>query len=355
MHIPIIGGGIGGLCLAQGLRRRGIDATVFDRDHSARFRGQGWRVTIKQQGTEALRACLPYELFEQCLAAAIRPATRMVFMDHRLVPKFSNPIPPVEGHFGINRLALREILLTGLDVEFGRTFTTYSDATAHFAEGGTATGDLIVGADGTDSAVRRALLPGAVLDDLGHCVYGVTPFADGYPDDLVDTFNRVTDPSGVSMAVATCRPGDYFTWTLGDLPYSWAELRAEDDLRGLARDLVAGWHPAVVRLVAESVTAFPVRLRSALPVEPWDDPHVTLLGDAIHTMSPGRGDGANTALRDARLLAITLEEVASGRVPLGPAKALYEEEMLKYGFAAVTASHANPFAPRFTPSTDKSR
>ncbi|MEU8247614.1 FAD-dependent monooxygenase [Nonomuraea sp. NPDC048916] len=105
----------------------------------------------------------------------------------------------------------------------------------------------------------------------------------------------MTEPGGPSMAVATCRPGDYFTWA----------LEAPD---------------------------------------PSGDPHVTLLGDAAHTMSPGRGDDANTALRDARPLTLTLAEVAAGRVPLGPAKAVYEQEMLRYGFAAGHASRRHPFA-----------
>ncbi|NUR91970.1 MAG: FAD-dependent monooxygenase [Nonomuraea sp.] len=322
MHISIIGGGIGGLCLAQGLRTSGIGVTVYESGH----REQGWRLTVKDEGLAALRECLPYELYERVTASGLRPATRMVFMDHRLVPKFDKPLPPV---FGIGRSVLRELLLTGLDVRFGKTCVGYAGNTAHFADGTSADADLIVGADGTDSAVRAQLLPDARIEQTGTCTYGVTPFEtlDGVPDVLVDTFNRMIEPGGASMAVATCRPGDYFTWTLTGEPGP-------------------GWHPAPLRIMREATTVFTVRLRSALPVEPWDDPHVTLLGDAVHTMTPGRGDGANTALRDARLLALTLREVAAGRVPLGPAKALYEEEMLRYGFAAVEASRSNPFAPR---------
>ncbi|WP_214326282.1 FAD-dependent oxidoreductase [Nonomuraea sediminis] len=327
MRISIIGGGIGGLCLAQGLLKSGIPATVHESGH----RPQGWRVTIKNEGTAALRACLPEELFDRVLASAIRPATRMVFMDHQLVPKFDKPIPPVEGHFGISRQVLRDLLLTGLDVRFGKTCVGYSGTTAHFADGTSAEADLIVGADGTDSTVRARLLPYARLDDLGTCLYGVTPFTtlDWVPDVLVDTFNRITEPGGAAMAVATCRPGDYFTWTLTGDPG-----RLDD------------WHPAPRRIVEEATITFPVRLRSALPVQPWDDPHVTLLGDAAHTMTPGRGDGANTALRDARLLTLALQEAAAGRVPPAAAKALYEEEMLRYGFAAVEAARNHPFAPR---------
>jgi 2-polyprenyl-6-methoxyphenol hydroxylase-like FAD-dependent oxidoreductase len=65
---------------------------------------------------------------------------------------------------------------------------------------------------------------------------------------------------------------------------------------------------------------------------------VTLLGDAIHAMSPARGSGANTALRDAALLAAELGAAARGDKPVLSAIAHYEQEMAGYGFAAVRAS-----------------
>jgi 2-polyprenyl-6-methoxyphenol hydroxylase-like FAD-dependent oxidoreductase len=63
-----------------------------------------------------------------------------------------------------------------------------------------------------------------------------------------------------------------------------------------------------------------------------------LLGDAIHTMTPGRGAGANTALRDAALLCKTLTEVQRGREPLVDAIHDYEVEMLRYSTEAVLES-----------------
>jgi 2-polyprenyl-6-methoxyphenol hydroxylase-like FAD-dependent oxidoreductase len=76
--------------------------------------------------------------------------------------------------------------------------------------------------------------------------------------------------------------------------------------------------------------------------------NVTLLGDAIHTMSPGRGERANTALRDAELLRHTLIDVATKGVPLVRAKAEYEAEMLRYGFEAVANSLHKPIFRRPT-------
>jgi 2-polyprenyl-6-methoxyphenol hydroxylase-like FAD-dependent oxidoreductase len=117
-------------------------------------------------------------------------------------------------------------------------------------------------------------------------------------------------------------------------------------LHHLARNMVKEWHPALRRLIDEAdiPATFPVRISSARPVKPWHTPNVTLLGDAIHTMSPGRGEGANTALRDAVLLRHALVEAAALRIPLDQAKMHYETAMLQYGFEAVANSLEHPFA-----------
>jgi 2-polyprenyl-6-methoxyphenol hydroxylase-like FAD-dependent oxidoreductase len=377
----VIGGGLGGLCLAQGLKRSGIDVTVFERDASARFRGQGYRISIKSEGADALRACLPERLFELCVATSIRSALRMVFMDSQLNVGFSRELPhpdaaPDPAFFGVNRLTLREILLAGLEdcVRFGKTFTRFEETgdgrvRALFADGSSAEGDLLIGADGTNSAVRPFLAPDAQIDELRYIMYGLTPIgADTLawaPDALVDTFNNLRAPDGVTFSVATCRtwepvalaaarlapevhltdiPG-YFSWTL-EISADYRDADAAT-LRSLALTLVKDWRPAVRRLIAEAEVSatFPITVTSAQPVAPWDSPNVTLLGDAIHTMSPGRGEGANTALRDAALLRARLEDVVTRGKPLRQAKAEYEAEMLRYGFEAVTASRSAPFSP----------
>lgn len=392
LHVLIIGGGIGGLCLAQGLRKAGIGVAVYERDPSRYFRGQGWRISLKEHGTSALRACLPEPLFELCAATAIRSATRMAFLDHRLTPKFQKPIPPFphDRVFGVNRLTLREILLAGLDdvVHFGKEFVRYEQTAdgrvrAHFADGTSATGDLLVGADGTGSAVRRILLPHAEVDDIGTFIYGRTPIAPGMldwvPEILVDSFNRLIAPDGAAMSVVTCRPRepvpaavarlapgvrltpvpDYFAWmvsyhdgagwTVGSHP----ELRQADGrtLHRIAQQTIKDFHPLVRRIVdeADADATFAAGLRTARPVDPWPTTNVTLLGDAIHSMSPGRGEGANTALRDAALLTGALAGVAAGREPLLDAVRRYEAEMLRYGFQAVAASLDKPFLPRPQP------
>jgi 2-polyprenyl-6-methoxyphenol hydroxylase-like FAD-dependent oxidoreductase len=87
------------------------------------------------------------------------------------------------------------------------------------------------------------------------------------------------------------------------LPDDLLELDS-DALRHLVSGLVARWHPDLRRLLAASDptsrTAF--RFTASPPVPPWTPSAGTLLGDAIHTMPPIGGLGANTALRDASLL-----------------------------------------------------
>jgi 2-polyprenyl-6-methoxyphenol hydroxylase-like FAD-dependent oxidoreductase len=115
------------------------------------------------------------------------------------------------------------------------------------------------------------------------------------------------------------------------------------DARAAVLAQMTDWNPSLYRLVeradTSSLSSFAVR--SSVPVAPWATSRVTLLGDALHNMTPFRGIGANTALRDAVLLRDALVDVVAGRRDVLTALADYEREMIGYGFAAVRASLAN--------------
>jgi len=87
------------------------------------------------------------------------------------------------------------------------------------------------------------------------------------------------------------------------------------------------------------VTAFAIK--TSVPIQPWATRKVTLLGDALHNMTPFRGIGANTALQDAAALRRALVGVARGQVDLIQALAAYERDMIGHVFAAVQASLKN--------------
>lgn len=138
---------------------------------------------------------------------------------------------------------------------------------------------------------------------------------------------------------------DYINWGLSatkeKIPANIMELTGRD-LMDAALELTPGWHQNLRRLfeLTDPGTCFPVNIRTSVPLEPWETTNVTLIGDAIHTMTPGRGVGANTALRDAVNLCRQLVEVRDGRSELIPAVREYEAKMIDYGFDAVLKSRA---------------
>jgi 2-polyprenyl-6-methoxyphenol hydroxylase-like FAD-dependent oxidoreductase len=159
MHVLIIGGGIGGLCLAQGLRRRGVSMAVYERDRTPDARLQGYRLSIEPPGSAALHDCLPPELWQILVATSGDQGERMGVFDEQLLQLMEEDAKPdradpASGSHAVSRVTFRHVLLAGLDdaVHFGKEFTRYERAgdgtvTAHFADGTSARGDMLVGAD----------------------------------------------------------------------------------------------------------------------------------------------------------------------------------------------------------------
>lgn len=172
MRALIIGGGIGGLAMAQSLTAAGVDVQVHERNSEAADWLQGYRIHLNRFGCRALRRCLPGPLWDAFAATAGDPGAGLSFQTHRLRELLFVEEELMTGgtgdHRAVSRIALRRLLLAGLgeNVHFGRTFERYETnpdgtVTAHFADGATATGDLLIGADGANSRVRAQLLPHA--------------------------------------------------------------------------------------------------------------------------------------------------------------------------------------------------
>ncbi|MFC9407281.1 FAD-dependent oxidoreductase [[Kitasatospora] papulosa] len=109
-----------------------------------------------------------------------------------------------------------------------------------------------------------------------------------------------------------------------------------EQLKAYALERVVSWHPALVETVRlwDTATVQALTLRSCVPVSAWDPSNVTVVGDAIHAMSPSLGIGANTALRDAHVLGGQLLAVARGDEELLDGIGAYEEAMRAYGYTA---------------------
>ena len=391
MKVLVIGGGTGGLALAHGLKRAGIGVTVFERDALRTDGLHGYRVGIDPDGSRALHALLPKDLYDTFVATKARDPKYFTMLTEDLKEVLSLDLPestdPVESEKSISRMTLRQVLLTGLEdvVEFGKEFSRFEQhgdrVTAYFADGTHATGDLLVAADGSGSRVRRQYLPQAKTEETGIiAIAGKLPITDEsaklVPQKVFEGISMVNAPRGLACILHVMEfqwdhdgqlksgiggnteelirqwPGlqfdntrDYINWglsaTADKLPANVMELRGAELVK-LALDLTPGWHPNLRRLfeLTDPGTCFPVNIQTSVPLDPWETTNVTLLGDAIHAMTPGRGVGANTALRDAVNLCRQLIEVRDGRQELIPAVREYEAKMIVYGFDAVLKSRA---------------
>ncbi len=381
-RIAIIGGGVGGLCLAQGLLKAGLDVTVYERDRTPADRLQGYRVHIDPHGARALHDCLPAPLWQAFLDTTGRGGQDFGFLTERLrtLALIETPAAadPADDHHSVSRITLRQVLLSGLDdvVRFGKTFERYERLSGgrvrlFFADGTNETADIVVGADGGNSRVRKQYLPHAERVDTG-----ITTLAGKFPlteasrkllaPRLVEGPNSVIPPQGMGFFTAPHdlgagpvredgiggteqegalmdNTGSYILWAFGAtskrFPAGLSGMTGEQ-LKETVASMIASWHPDLRRLVELShpgtVSLLPIR--TSIPIDPWPASTVTLLGDAIHSMTPMRGIGANTALRDARLLRAALTTgLTAGGDPVA-AIARYETEMREYGFAAVRDS-----------------
>ena len=389
LRVLIAGGGLGGLCLAQGLRKGGVDCAVYEQE-VAPSGNDGYRIHINQTGSRALNECLPPALWDAFVATAGQPCSglgffteelrELLFIEQRRIegkPRDA-PYDPVTSEHPVSRVALRQVLLGGLDgaVFFGKALARYeatADAVkAFFTDGSSAAGDVLVAADGVGSKVRQQYLPHAKIVDTGIvAIAGKLPLdpisRQWLPEPFVTRLSNIIPPRGCGMFVAQYlqrperRPfestyGRDLRLHLDDLRdhVFWAFVARRDkypldgDLRRIegtalqtaVLGMIDGWHADLVRLVAESAphTIAAFRIQSSEPVARWKTTRVVLLGDAIHAMTPLQGLGGNTAFRDASLLCRSLADVGRGRRELYPALAAYEEAMVAYSFEAVRRS-----------------
>ena len=377
VRVAVAGAGLGGLCLAQGLRRAGADVTVYERDDGLAGRGQGYRLHVDARAGLALQQCLPPELLAAFQATCGQASTRLTVVSERLrVLKEDTTGDPAADRYApgtlstsVNRLTLREVLAAGLQdtVVFGRAVTGFDadgdGVRVHFADGREAEADVLVGADGVNSAVRRQYLPAASPADTGgRCIYGKTPLLPaaierlpaaleggftaviggrlGMATGLVRFRNHPEQVPGVRLSAA----GDYLMWGLaGDrgqfgVPDEVLLAMSPAELHALSASLIRSWHPDLRALhaMAEIEETFAVRIRTSPVIAAWPASRVTVLGDAIHAMSPAGGSGANTALRDAAQLCGALTAADAGDITTAIGR--YEHQMRDYGYAALTAS-----------------
>jgi 2-polyprenyl-6-methoxyphenol hydroxylase-like FAD-dependent oxidoreductase len=383
--VIVIGAGTGGLCLAQGLKADGIPVEVFERERTPTDRQGGYKLTISPTGNRALKECLPESVFQKLVQSSARASQGVSFLDERLKPLLTIDLPnpdlgSVDCSRPISRIDLRQTLLGGLNniVHFGKKFVGFDDTpegkvVARFEDGTTATGDLLVGADGANSYVRARLLPYtrrmetgvmAVSGKIGlnEQVRALTPpaifrgptlmlgprgcflFANAMEYEDAAVSDSCLKPS--RCGITSCDREEYVMWGFSArrekfAPFLNRDSSDEEALKTMVLTLMRDWDPGLRWIVQHSSPISTFSVKTAIPVPAWETRNVTLVGDALHNMTPFRGMGANAALRDAAALRRVLVSVVRGKLPLLESLAAYEREMIEYGFGAVRSSLAN--------------
>lgn len=324
----VVGGGIAGPVTALALRRAGIDATVYEAyDTSAD--GIGGMLSLAPNGLDAL------QVVGVDASALGQPIGRMIMGDG--TGKRFGEIPSLSG-LGPSRLLWRSDLYRllrqraieqAVRMEHGKRLVAIDDGpggvVARFADGTSARGDVLVGADGIRSTVRELIDPGALRPEyVGFLGFGgfSTATVEGAPPDAIHfVFGKRAFMGHWSP------PGGGTAW-FSNLPHpdplTMAEARrtpTADWLRVL-REVYADDVPG--RALVEHTSAdqlFVFGAGEILPTVPcWHRGRVVLVGDAAHAPSSSSGQGASLAAESAVQLARCLRDVAD----VGEAFAVYE-------------------------------
>ncbi len=326
LRIAIVGGGIGGLTLALALRQRGLAADVFEQ--ASALTEVGAAVALSANSTRELQrlglleeiaavSTEPTELIYRSWQDGRRIAAHPVRQDSRYRDRFGAP------YFGIHRADLQRILgkaVGGSELRLGHRLASLEARGAaialQFANGHVAEADLVVGADGLRSVVRRW-----ITGDEGTAYSGTSAFRGIVPASRLPS---LPDPQAIQFWMG---PGahllhyaiggqgqdvNYFAVVEGPAAWPRADSSTAELEPNEALDAFKGWHPAVTEMIG----ATPHTLRWGLFVVPhllrWHRGRAVLLGDSAHAMVPHHGQGANTTIEDAITLAELLRDVEPG-------------------------------------------
>jgi 2-polyprenyl-6-methoxyphenol hydroxylase-like FAD-dependent oxidoreductase len=302
MRILIVGGGIAGLAAARALRQVGVESELIERAGAWPSAAAG--IYLPGNGVAALRRL---GLDGSVIASGAVVGRRRLFDDRgRTLVDFDEAglwrdvAPPIALH----RDDLHRILVAATDdqpIRFGVAIASLEERAdgAHvaFDDGSSATYDLVIGADGAHSELRRTVFGGPVARLAGHV--GWRFVVEGLPG--IDGWNGWLGRDRGFLALGIG----------GDRVYGVGDLRSTDGIDPTGGDpaafaaLFAGYPEPVPSLLAGVRSPEDLWFSPFEEVAPptWSSGHVVLIGDAAHATAPNMAEGASLAIEDALVLA----------------------------------------------------
>jgi salicylate hydroxylase len=334
MKILIAGAGIGGLAAAANLLKNGHDVQIYEQAPALTEVGAG--VQMSANAVKVLRHIGMGEMLER---TGVKPASYVfrLFDTGEVLQTF----PLAETHeelcgapyyqmhradllnglidsvtsFGEGRIHLSKKIV---DVDEGS-----DQATLQFADGTSASGDLIVGADGVKSVVREKLLGNEPADFTEEVAWRIIVPTIKLPPNLFDQVMTVWVGPGRHGVIYYLRGGELLNfvgcvtnpdWT----STSWTE---KSDWTELIADF-EGWNESLMTVLnaADKDECYRWALYKRPVAKKWSSQRVTMLGDAVHATLPYLAQGAAMAIEDGAVLARALDQEGS----LPEALSLYE-------------------------------
>ena len=319
-RVLIAGAGIGGLTAALSLLRRGIDVDVYEQ--AAELKEVGAGVQLSANGTRALYALGVGEGLKALSCEAVGKEIRL-WNTGQTWKLFDLGAVSIERYgfpyFTVYRPDLLSVLADAVRREKPDAIRLSSRCAGfeqagggvrlHLESGGTASGDVLVGADGVHSRIRQALFGAGEATFTGLMAWRGTIPMSRLPSHLARLVGSNWVGPGAHVVHYPLRRGELMNFVgMVERPdwrvESWSTRGTTEEL---AKDF-ADWHEDVQAMIRGIDTPFKWALVSRPPLKRWTVGRVTLLGDACHPMLPMLAQGAVMSIEDGYLLGRALEQ-----------------------------------------------